>query len=175
MVLDGTAIGLGSLNGGYHRLKDSQAKSKVVILLTDGVNNGRWLAHAAGDCGRLVSRVYTIGIGTYGFAPYPVQTPFGIQYQNLEVQIDEDVMKQIAQMTKTASISVPPATRNSKKFIRKLTNWKNENPSLRSSRRYSKNFFPLPLQPQSCFFVEFALRENGIAEYSIELRGSDAS
>ena len=100
MIEDGTAIGLGLANG-VNRLKDSKAVSKVVILLTDGINNKGEIAPltAAEIAQTFGIRVYSIGVGTRGMAPYPVQTPFGIQYQNIEVQIDEEVLKKIAQST----------------------------------------------------------------------------
>ena len=100
MIEDGTAIGLGLANA-VNRLKDSPAKSKVVILLTDGVNNlGSIAPVTAAELAKTYGiRVYTIGVGTYGEAPYPVQTPFGIQLQNVPVEIDEAVLKQIASVT----------------------------------------------------------------------------
>jgi Ca-activated chloride channel homolog len=100
MIEDGTAIGLGLANA-VNRLNGSKAVSKVVILLTDGVNNtGSISPLTAADIAKIYGiRVYTIGIGTNGMAPYPVQTPLGIQYQNMEVNIDESMLKQIAQMT----------------------------------------------------------------------------
>ena len=100
MTEDGTAIGLGLANA-VNRLKDSPAKSKVVILLTDGVNNRGSIAPVtAAELAKTYGiRVYTIGVGTYGEAPYPVQTPFGIQLQNVPVEIDEAVLKQIASVT----------------------------------------------------------------------------
>jgi Ca-activated chloride channel homolog len=100
LLVDGTAIGEG-LATAVSRLKDSKAKSKVVILLTDGVNNAGSVAPAtAGEIAKTFGiKVYTIGVGTNGYAPYPVKTPFGIQYQNMEVQIDEDVLRQIAAET----------------------------------------------------------------------------
>ena len=100
VIEDGTAIGLGLANA-VNRLKDSPAKSKVVILLTDGVNNRGSIAPVtAAELAKTYGiRVYTIGVGTYGEAPYPVQTPFGIQLQNVPVEIDEAVLKQIASVT----------------------------------------------------------------------------
>ncbi|HSA04643.1 MAG TPA: VWA domain-containing protein, partial [Tenuifilaceae bacterium] len=97
---DGTAIGSG-LATAISRLKESEAKSKVIILLTDGVNNRGEIAPltAAEIAKSFGIRVYTIGVGTYGTAPYPVQTPFGTQYQDMKVEIDEDLLTKIAQMT----------------------------------------------------------------------------
>ncbi len=100
MIKDGTAIGMG-LATAVNRIKDSEAKSKVIILLTDGVNNMGEIAPAtaAGIARSFGIRVYTIGMGTRGMAPYPVRTPFGIQYQNMRVEIDEPVLQQIAAET----------------------------------------------------------------------------
>ena len=100
MIEDGTAIGLGLANA-VNRLKDSPAKSKVVILLTDGVNNRGAIAPVtAAELAKTYGiRVYTIGVGTYGEAPYPVPSPFGVQLQNMRVEIDEDVLRQIATVT----------------------------------------------------------------------------
>lgn len=97
---DGTAIGSG-LATAISRIKDSDAKSKVIILLTDGVNNrGEIAPMTAAEMAKTFGiRVYTIGVGTYGTAPYPVQTPFGTRYQDVQVEIDEDLLKGIAQMT----------------------------------------------------------------------------
>ena len=100
MLTDGTAIGEG-LATAVSRIKDSKAKSKVIILLTDGVNNaGSVDPLTAGEIAKAFGiKVYTIGVGTNGFAPYPLKTPFGIQYQSMEVQIDEDILRQIAKET----------------------------------------------------------------------------
>ncbi|MDR2389451.1 MAG: VWA domain-containing protein [Tannerellaceae bacterium] len=100
MINDGTAIGLGLANA-VSRIKDSQAISKVIILLTDGSNNmGEIAPVTAADIAKAFGiRVYTIGVGTKGMAPYPFQTAFGIQYQNIPVEIDESTLKQIATTT----------------------------------------------------------------------------
>ncbi len=100
MIEDGTAIGMG-LATAVNRIKDSQAKSKVIILLTDGVNNRGEIAPAtAAEIAKTFGiRVYTIGVGTQGVAPYPVQTPYGLQYQDMAVEIDEGILQQIAQTT----------------------------------------------------------------------------
>lgn len=100
MFQDGTAIGEG-LGTAVARIKASKAKSKLIILLTDGVNNAGVIAPltAAEIAKTFGIRVYTVGIGTTGYAPYPMQTPLGTQYQNMEVQIDEPVLKQIANNT----------------------------------------------------------------------------
>lgn len=100
IIEDGTAIGNG-LATAVARLKDSQAKSRVVILLTDGVNNsGEISPQMAAQIAQTYGiRVYTIGVGAEGTAPYPVMTPFGVDIQQVEVQIDEQLLQDIAQQT----------------------------------------------------------------------------
>lgn len=100
MIEDGTAIGNGIANG-LNRLKDSDAESRVIILLTDGVNNAGEVdpISAAEIASTFGIRIYTIGVGTRGEAPYPVQTPFGTRYQMVPVEIDEVILKKIADLT----------------------------------------------------------------------------
>lgn len=100
MIEDGTAIGLG-LATAVNRLRESPGKSKVIILLTDGVNNaGQIHPLTAAEIAKTFNiRVYTIGVGSRGMAPYPRQTNMGIRYYNEEVKIDEALLKQIAEMT----------------------------------------------------------------------------
>ncbi|NPA36259.1 MAG: VWA domain-containing protein [Chlorobi bacterium] len=100
MLEDGTAIGMG-LATAVARIKDSKAKSKVIILLTDGMNNrGEIAPMTAAEIAKTFGvRVYTIGVGTMGMAPYPVQTVFGKQYQQMEVKIDENLLRNIADLT----------------------------------------------------------------------------
>lgn len=100
MVTDGTAIGLGLANA-VSRLKESKAKSKVVILLTDGSNNAGDIAPrtAAEIASTFGIRVYTIGIGAEGLVNMPVQTPFGTRYQQMKSDFDEVVLNDIASMT----------------------------------------------------------------------------
>lgn len=98
---DGTAIGMG-LATAVSRLKDSDAKSKVVILLTDGVNNTGFIAPltAAEIADEYGITVYTIGVGTRGKAPIPVQDAFGRTFrQMMDVDIDEPTLKEIAKLT----------------------------------------------------------------------------
>lgn len=102
LVTQGTAIGVGLVTA-INRLVESDAKSKVIILLTDGVNN-------SGDVDPITAaqiakeygiRVYTVGIGQEGMAPFPVQTLFGTQMQNMPVEIDEELLQDIADITGT--------------------------------------------------------------------------
>jgi len=100
MIEDGTAIGNG-LATAVARIKDSDAISRVIILLTDGENNrGEIAPLTAAEIAKTFGvRVYTVGVGSIGTAPYPVNTPYGIQMQNIEVRIDEEVLTQIAAIT----------------------------------------------------------------------------
>lgn len=100
MIEDGTAIGDG-LGTAVNRLKESQAVSKVIILLTDGENNRGFIDPlSAAEIAKVYNlRVYTIGVGTIGMAPYPIETPFGKQYQQMEVRIDEELLGRIANLT----------------------------------------------------------------------------
>ena len=100
IISDGTAIGMGLANA-VSRLKSSKAKSKVVILLTDGSNN-------MGDISPMTSaeiakslgiRVYTIAVGTNKVAPYPVPVAGGVQYVNMPVEIDTKTLSSIAEIT----------------------------------------------------------------------------
>jgi len=100
LIDDGTAIGDG-LATAVNRLKESKARSKVIILLTDGVNNmGSIDPQSAAEVASIYGiRIYTIGAGTIGYAPTPVRTPFGMQYAQMEVKIDEPLLKKISAMT----------------------------------------------------------------------------
>ena len=100
LIEDGTAIGMGLANA-VSRLKDSKAKSRVVILLTDGSNNRGDLSPmtAAEIAKSLGIRVYTIGVGTNKVAPYPMQVGGGVQYVNIPVEIDSKTLSDIAHAT----------------------------------------------------------------------------
>ena len=100
IIEDGTAIGNG-LATAVARMKDSDAKSRVVILLTDGVNNrGEISPQMAAEIAKTYGiRVYTIGVGKEGMAPYPVMTPWGVEVQIVKVEIDEALLSEIAEST----------------------------------------------------------------------------
>ena len=100
LIEDGTAIGNG-LATAVARMKDSDAKSRIIILLTDGVNNRGEIdpMMAAEMADTYGIKVYTIGVGANGEAPYPVQTPWGIELHNMQVEIDEALLKSIADET----------------------------------------------------------------------------
>ena len=100
LIEDGTAIGLGLANA-VNRIKDSQAKSKVIILLTDGSNNRGDIAPitAAEIAKTFGIRIYTIGVGSHGIVNIPVPTPMGVQYQQMQSEFDEKSLQEIAGMT----------------------------------------------------------------------------
>lgn len=158
MIMDGTAIGNG-LATAISRLKDSKAKSKVIILLTDGVNNTGFIAplSAAEIAKTFGIRVYTIGVGSRGVAPYPFQTPFGIQYQNIPVEIDEPVLKEIARTTDGKFFR---ATGN-----KALENIYNEIDKMEKTRidvavwsRRSEEFLPFAIAAGALLLLEILLR-----------------
>lgn len=100
-IEDGTAVG-SAISSSLNRLKDTKAKSKITILLTDGINNTGTISplESAEMAKALGIKIYTIGAGTKGFAPYPVTNFFGqTVYQNIKIEIDENTLKQIAQDT----------------------------------------------------------------------------
>ncbi len=141
MIEDGTAIGLGLANG-VNRLRESKAKSKVIILLTDGVNNrGEIDPITAAEIAKSFGiRVYTVGVGTIGEAPYPVQTPFGIRYQMVPVEIDEKVLKQVADLTDGKYFR---ATDNKKlrAIYQEIDQLEKTRIEVRSYRRYTELFY----------------------------------
>lgn len=158
MIEDGTAIGLGLANA-INRIKDSKAKSKVIILLTDGSNNRGDIAPiTAAEIAKTYGiRVYTIGAGSKDVAPYPFQTPLGIRYQNIPVEIDEEVLSNIATMTGGAYFRAT----NSKKLsaiydeIDKMEKTKLQVTEYSSK---SEDFLPFLLGAFLCLFVEVLLR-----------------
>lgn len=158
MIEDGTAIGNG-LATAVARLKDSKSVSRVVILLTDGVNNrGEVAPLTAAEIAKTYGiRVYTIGIGTMGTAPYPVMTPFGVQTQQMPVEIDEEMLRQIADMTDGQYFR---ATSNTKLLeiygeINKLERNKVEVDSL---MHHKEEYTPFALLALVCLLMEILLR-----------------
>jgi len=145
MIEDGTAIGDG-LATSVNRLKESTAVSKVIILLTDGVNNmGSLDPLSSADIAKIYGiRIYTIGIGTEGTAPYPVQTPFGIQTQYLEVKIDEKLLQQVASMTDGKYFR---ATSNNKlrEIYSEIDKLEKSKIDVTEFRKKKEEFFPIAL------------------------------
>lgn len=158
MLEDGTAIGEG-LATAVDRIRRSNGKSKVIILLTDGVNNmgkiGPELALEIAKAYKI--RVYTIGVGTKGMAPYPVPTPMGVQMQMQEVQIDEALLQKISKETggkyyrATDNRSLAAIYND----IDKLEKTKVE---ISSYKHYAELFFPFALLAIICLALEMLLR-----------------
>ena len=153
MIEDGTAIGLGLANA-VNRIKNSKAKSKVIILLTDGSNNRGDIAPltAAEIAKKFGVRVYTIAVGKHGMAPYPFQTPFGIQYQNVPVEIDEEVLQQIAQMTGGSFFR---ATDNASlgAIYAEIDQMEKTKLQVREYKKRNEEFFPYPIYMRNCLIL----------------------
>ena len=158
IIEDGTAIGLGIANA-VSRLKDSKAKSKVIILLTDGSNN-------SGDISPLMAaeiaktygiRVYTIGVGTNGTAPYPYQGFGGIRYMQVPVEIDENTLTQIAE---TADGHYYRATSNSKlkEVYEEIDKLERTRMNVKSLSRKTEEYWIFALWAMVCLLLEVLLR-----------------
>lgn len=158
LLEDGTAIGSG-LATSVDRLRKSKAKSKIIILLTDGVNNGGLIdPSTAKEIAKAFKiKVYTIGVGTDGYAPTPVSTPMGIVMQSQKVSIDEALLKNIATETGGKYFR---ATNN-----RSLENIYNEIDRMEKSKveiitfhRYSEKFYPFIFAAMGFLLIELILR-----------------
>ncbi len=158
MIEDGTAIGDG-LATSVSRLKDSDAISKVIILITDGVNNsGSVDPISAAEMAHMFGiRVYTIGIGSMGTAPYPVQTPYGIQMQQMEVQIDEELLQKIAGMTGGRYFRADN-NKKLKEIYKEIDNLEKSKIDVQEFRKKHESFLPLALLALALFSLEIILR-----------------
>ena len=159
LIEDGTAIGDG-LATAISRLKDSEAISKVVILLTDGMNNaGSVDPYTAAEIAKLYGiRVYTIGVGTYGTAPYPVQTMFGTQMQQIKVEIDEKLLTTIANSTGGKYFR---ANNNQKldEIYQEIDKLERSKIEVTEFRRLHEEFYPLLAWAIALLLLEFLLRK----------------
>lgn len=159
LIEDGTAIGDG-LATAISRLKDSEAISKVVILLTDGMNNaGSVDPYTAAEIAKLYGiRVYTIGVGSYGTAPYPVQTPFGTQIQQMKVEIDERLLSIIANSTGGKYFR---ANNNQKldEIYQEIDQLERSKIEVTEFRRLHEEFYPLVAWALALLLLEFLLRK----------------
>jgi Ca-activated chloride channel family protein len=157
MVEDGTAIGL-AIAQGVNRLKDSKAKSKVIILLTDGVNNRGEIdpITAAQIAQTFGIRVYAIGVGTIGEAPYPVQTPFGIRYQNVPVDVDEKTLQKIAGMT-TGQYFRATNNRSLKAIYDEIDEMEKTRIEVKAYRSYTEMFSMWVFAGLAALLIEFTL------------------
>lgn len=159
MIEEGTAIGLG-LATAVNRLRDSDAKSKVVILLTDGFNTkGSIPPLTAAEIAREFGvRTYTIGLGTNGLAPYPFKTPFGTtSYQNIEVKIDEKTMTEIARMT-GGKYYRATNTRNLKAIYEEIDQLEKSKIEVTEYRKKKEEFFPFALAAGILLLLKFLLK-----------------
>ena len=158
IVDDGTAIGMG-LATAVNRLKSSEAVSKVIILLTDGINNSGMIPPitAAEIAQKFGIRVYTIGVGTEGFAAYPFQTPFGIQYQDVEVKIDEKTLQDIASLTEGKYFR---ATNNNslKNIYKDIDELEKSKIEVTKFHKRSEEFLPFAIWALTLLFLSFILQ-----------------
>lgn len=158
VLVDGTAIGDG-LATAVDRLRNTKGKSRVAILLTDGVNNigkvGPELALEIAKAYKI--RVYTIGVGTQGQAPYPQQTPFGIQKTMMPVQIDEALLQKIAKET---GGNYYRATNNGslEKIYKQIDKLEKTRTETSSFKHYAELFFPFALIALIALALEILLR-----------------
>jgi Ca-activated chloride channel family protein len=157
MLVDGTAIGMG-LATAVDRLRDAKGKSRVVILMTDGVNNtGMIDPQTALEIAKAYKvRVYTIGVGTEGQALSPVQTPFGLQKQMVPVQIDEPLLRKIAKETGGKYYR---ATGNSKleSIYKEIDQLEKTKVEVNAYKHYAELFFPFALAGIIALLLEIVL------------------
>lgn len=158
MIEDGTAIGLGLANA-VNRMKDSQTKSKVIILLTDGSNNrGDIDPQTAAEIAKTFGiRVYTVGVGSYDQARVPVQTPIGTQYITMDSEFDETTLQRIAQTTGGQYFR---ATDNSslKKIYEQIDQLEKTKLRVREYSKHTENFAPFLYAALLCLLGEIVLR-----------------
>lgn len=158
MIEDGTAIGMG-LATAVNRLKDSDTKSKVIILLTDGVNNAGFIdpITATDAAIQFGARVYTIGVGTKGMAPYPMQMGNRTVYREIEVRIDEELLQEIAQLTGGKYFR---ATDNEslKEIYDEIDTLEKSKIQVASISRQKEEFYPLALAAAVLLLFEFLMR-----------------
>jgi Ca-activated chloride channel family protein len=157
-LVDGTAIGAG-LATSVDRLKSSNAKSKIVVLLTDGENNGGLIdPRTAKEIAKALNiKVYTIGVGSEGFAPTPVQTPGGIVMQQEKVNIDERLLTEIAKETggKYFRAKENESLKNIYTEIDQLEKTKID---ITNTRLYTEKFYPFAFAALILVFLEVLLR-----------------
>ena len=158
LLEDGTAIGSG-LGTSVDRLRTSKSKSKVIILLTDGENNGGLIdPKTAKEIAKAFAvKVYTIGVGTDGYAPQPVNTALGVQMQNQKVTIDEKLLREIANETGGKYFRARDNDGLSRIYneIDKLEKSKVE---ISSITRYTEKFFPFVMAALALLLLEVLLR-----------------
>ena len=158
MVEDGTAIGLGLANA-VNRMKDSKTKSKVVILLTDGSNNrGDIDPQTAAEIAKTYGiRVYTIGVGSYGQARVPVQTPIGKQYITMDNEFDETTLRSIAETTGGQYFRAKDNT-SLKAIYDQIDQMEKTKLRVREFSKHTENFMPFLYAALICLLLELIIR-----------------
>lgn len=158
LLEDGTAIGSG-LGTSVDRLRTSKSKSKVIILLTDGENNGGLIdPKTAKEIAKAFAvKVYTIGVGTDGYAPQPVNTPLGVQMQNQKVSIDEKLLKEIANETGGKYFRARDNDGLSRIYT-EINQLEKSKVEISSITRYTEKFFPFVIAALALLIIEVLLR-----------------
>ena len=158
LISDGTAIGMGLANA-VGRLKASKAKSKVVILLTDGSNNMGDISPmtAAEIAQSLGIRVYTIGVGTNKVAPYPMPVAGGVQYVNMPVEIDTKTLGEIAQTTH-GDFYRATNTQELKKIYKEIDQLEKSKMSVKKFKKKYDAFQPFVMVAAIALLLEILLR-----------------
>ena len=158
LIVDGTSIGMG-LATAVDRLRNSKAKSKVIILMTDGVNNtGLIDPNTALEIAKAYHvKCYTIGIGTMGQAIIPVQTPMGIQKQMMPVEIDEPLLKQIAAET-GGKYYRATGNKSMEDIYNEIDKLEKTSIEISSYKHYTELFFPFALICIVAISLEMLLR-----------------
>lgn len=165
LLEDGTAIGSG-LATSVERLRSSKSRSKVIILLTDGENNGGLIdPNTAKEIAKSVGvRVYTIGVGTEGFAPMPVQTAGGVIMQKEKVSIDEKLLTQIANETGGKYFRAKD-NESLSSIYKEIDQLEKTRIEITTLKRYSEQFFPFALAAALFVFMEYLLRFSLFKKY----------
>lgn len=158
LLEDGTAIGSG-LATSVDRLRNSKAKSKVVILLTDGINNGGLIdpATAKEIAKAFKIKVYTIGVGTDGYAPTPVSTPMGIVMQNEKVAIDEKLLKNIADETGGKYFRATD-NKSLQNIYAEIDHLEKSKVEITTLHRFTEKFYPFIFAALALLLLEIILR-----------------
>lgn len=158
LLEDGTAIGSG-LGTSVDRLRESKSKSKVVILLTDGENNGGLIdPETAKEIAKAFQvKVYTIGVGTDGYAPQPVNTPMGVVMQQGKVSIDEELLKEIAGETGGQYFRAKD-NKGLAGIYTEIDNLEKSKVEITSRTRYTEKYFPFVMAALLLLFLEQLLK-----------------
>lgn len=158
LLEDGTAIGSG-LATAVDRLRSSKAKSKVIVLLTDGVNNGGLIdPNTAMEIAKAFNiKVYTIGVGTNGYAPTPVSTPMGIEMQNQKVSIDEKLLQNIAAQTGGEYFRATD-NRSLQNIYKEIDKMEKSKLEITTYHRFNEKFYPFIFAAMALLLIEIILR-----------------